>query len=176
MTNDTIGYEYDSLGRVATTTVNGVSQSMSYDILDRVSQSGNPLGTFNYAYVRQTGRPVRVTRAGGQTTNYSYYGGPTSTVDPRLSEINNLANDGTTAISDFTYQYNAVGDITNWVQTQGTNPQQNASYGYDGSDRLTNVTLATPVTGVPTVTSYVYDSGTTWSCKAASITSTSSRA
>ena len=157
LANDSIGYTYDSLGRVATTTVNGVSQSMTYDSLDRVSRMVNPLGTFNYAYLRQTGRPASVGRTGGMTTDYSYFGGQTSSVDPRLSEISNLGNDGTTVLSDFTYQYNAVGDITQWVQTQGTNPTQNASYGYDGSDRLTGVTLATPVTGVPTVTNYSYD-------------------
>jgi RHS repeat-associated protein len=68
------------------------------------------------------------------------------------------APDGSTVLSDFTYQYNAVGDITNWVQTQGSgNPPQNAAYSYDGSDRLTGVDLAAPVTGVPSVTSYVYD-------------------
>ena len=54
--NDTIGYQYDALGRLATRTVAGSAETFSYDTLNRLTTQGNALGTFDLGYLGQTGQ------------------------------------------------------------------------------------------------------------------------
>ncbi len=43
-----ISYTYDELGRMTATAVNGVSSSVVYDSLNRITSATNVLGTFTY--------------------------------------------------------------------------------------------------------------------------------
>ena len=56
--NDTIGYEYDELGRVSERAINGAANTVTlgYDALGRLDDVTNPLGAFSYVYVGVTGR------------------------------------------------------------------------------------------------------------------------
>ena len=56
LTNDTIMYTYDELGRVASRAINAVSQSTTYDAIGRVTGVTNVLGAFGYGYVGNSGR------------------------------------------------------------------------------------------------------------------------
>jgi YD repeat-containing protein len=52
LTDDTITYSYDELGRVTTRAINGAANTVTwaFDALGRVTSEGNVLGTFSYTY------------------------------------------------------------------------------------------------------------------------------
>jgi YD repeat-containing protein len=58
LTDDTIAYVYDELGRVVERAVNGAANAVAwqFDTLGRVTRETNPLGTFAYTYDGVTGR------------------------------------------------------------------------------------------------------------------------
>src|SRR5438132_4190939 len=66
LSNDTISYTYDELGRFAGRSINGVAASQTYDELGRTPSVTNVLGTFNYSYVNQTARVQSVVYPNGQ--------------------------------------------------------------------------------------------------------------
>jgi RHS repeat-associated protein len=148
LTNDTITYSYDELGRVNSKQVGGSSrtETQTFDALGRLTQITNPLGNFTYAYDGVTGRPLSVTYPNGQQTAYAYFG---NTGDHRLQEIWNKKPGGAT-LSKFDYAYNAVGNILTWQQQTGTSAAQVYQLGYDAVDQLTSAILQstdpTPVT------------------------------
>jgi RHS repeat-associated protein len=74
----------------------------------------------------------------GQVVQYGYY--PTS-ADERLQTITNLAPGTSGTISQFSYGYNAAGDITSWVRQTGANASS-YQYGYDAADQLLTATPA----------------------------------
>ena len=74
LTNDTITYDYDELGRPTGRAINSVGLTETYDALGRLTGEVNPLGTFGYTYVGATGRVDTTTYPNGQTTSYSYFG------------------------------------------------------------------------------------------------------
>ena len=49
LTNDTIAYNYDALGRVTNRAINAVAQRVTYDALGRVTVLTNALGSFTNA-------------------------------------------------------------------------------------------------------------------------------
>ena len=49
-TSDSIRYEYDELGRVASRSINGVADQGTFDPAGRVSKITNILGAFNYTW------------------------------------------------------------------------------------------------------------------------------
>jgi YD repeat-containing protein len=49
--NDTIGYQFDELGRITTRTVDSSSETFSYDTLNRTVKHTNPLGSFTKTYL-----------------------------------------------------------------------------------------------------------------------------
>lgn len=69
--NDTIFYQYDALGRVTSRTVDTVTESFAYDQLDRVTQHANPLGSFSFSYLGQTGQLLSQ-QAGAVGTQWNY--------------------------------------------------------------------------------------------------------
>ena len=159
LANSAVTYSYDELGRVLGTSINGTANASSvvYDALSRVTSATNPLGTFGYAYVNQTGRVSSVTYPNGQVTNYSYH--PNSTVPPgnddqRLSQIQNLASGGAN-ISTFGYAYNAAGLITSWSKQVGTGSTLTSTFLYDAADQLISATL--PSDSAVASRAYAYD-------------------
>jgi RHS repeat-associated protein len=134
--SDVISYTYDSLERVSSRSINGVTSSVIYDALGRVTSATNALGNFIYNYVNQTDRLSSINLPNGQTTLFDYYdnGG-----DQRLKQIWNKAADGSN-LSKFNYDFNGEGQITKWTQQAASNIPTVYELGYDLSDQLTSAT------------------------------------
>jgi len=142
LSNDTITYAYDALGRIQARAINAVTNSMVYDALGRVTSVTNALGGFTYAYTNQTDRLLSVAYPNGQTNSYSYL---STNGDFRLSQILNKNVSGT-ALSEFDYQYNAQGEITSWTQQYSGGSTNVFNLSYDSIDRLLGATVKDGVT------------------------------
>jgi len=135
MTDDAITYSYDELGRLIDQSVNGVSESYSFDAKQRVSQSINPLGTFTYGYEADTSRMASISypsasKLGAAFTYYNPAGGL------RLQDIvYSLVGSGTQ--SSFQYAYDTNSNIVQWKQLQGVGASMvRWDLGYDNVDQL----------------------------------------
>jgi YD repeat-containing protein len=71
LTNDTISYTYDELGRATARAINGAANTVAwtFDTLGRVTNEANGLGTFTYGYDGVTNRIASVTYSNNQTSN-----------------------------------------------------------------------------------------------------------
>jgi RHS repeat-associated protein len=156
LTNDTIAYAYDELGRVTTRAINGSANIVTwgFDSLGRTSSEANVLGTFAYTYDGPTGRVATVTYPNSQTSTYSYFG---NSADRRLQTIHHKYPNGTT-LSKFDYTYDVGGNIVTWRQ-QADSTAVLWSYGYDTADQLTRAVKAStdPTPAVLKRYAYVYD-------------------
>lgn len=134
LTNDTIAYTYDELGRVIQRTINGSANEVdwTFDALGRVTGEENLLGEFTYTYHGVTNRLNTVTYPNGQTSAYSYLDGEN---DHRLQTIHHKYPN-TSTLSKFDYTYDAAGNILTWRQ-QADSTAVVWKYGYDQADRLT---------------------------------------
>jgi RHS repeat-associated protein len=140
LASSTITYGYDELGRALNTSINGSANTASvvYDALGRIQNAMNPLGTFGYQYVNQTGRVQQITYPNLQVTNYGYYPNSAATPgngDQRLQQIQNSAAGGAN-LSTFAYGYNAVGMITSWSKQIDAGAALMSSFAYDDADQL----------------------------------------
>src|SRR5947209_16438332 len=155
LSNDTISYTYDELGRFAGRSINGVAASQTYDELGRTPSVTNVLGTFNTTYVNQTSRVQSVGYPNGQSTGYNYF--PNSG-DRRLQQILNQKT-GSITISKFNYTYDAVGNILTWTQQTDSDPAKAYDLTYDRGDQLTGAVWRT-TDPTPTILKrygYAYD-------------------
>lgn len=149
ISNATITYFYDALGRATNRTINGVAQIVSFDALGRTIATTNALGTFSNLFVGATARVATNYFPNGQQTIFSYYG---NTNDARLQQIQNLTPSGQN-LSTFAYTYDADGQITTWSrQADAANPTV-FSLGYDSGDQLLSAILST---NTATLAQYVY--------------------
>src|SRR5262249_35493876 len=130
LSDDTITFGYDELGQLVSRTLNGVTSTWSYDQQGRLTSQGDPIGTFGYTYVSNTGRVQAVSYPNGQTTSYAY--SPVVN-DLRLQEIHHRKADAST-LNRFTYTYDAVGNITTWTQQSDSDPAKAYDFGYDRVD------------------------------------------
>ena len=114
LSNDTITFSYDQLGRVTNRSINGTANAANwtFDSLGRVSSATNKLGTFNYAYLNVSNRLSSMTYPGGSSTVYTYF--PNSQ-DKRLQEIKNQTSSAA-LISQFDYTYDTEGQILTWTK------------------------------------------------------------
>src|ERR1051326_8247911 len=146
LTNDTITFGYDQLGRVPTRAVNGMANAASwiFDSLGRVSSNTNKLGTFNYGYVSVTERLNSMSYQDGESTIYSYF---PNGHDKRLQEIKNRTS-ADALISQFDYSYDPEGQILTWTKNYpGLSPApQRFDLGYDNVDQLTTAPLKNATT------------------------------
>jgi RHS repeat-associated protein len=133
LSNDTISYSYEELGRVASRALNGTSTTWVYDLLGRLTTLTDPLGDFTHAYVSVTGRLSSLTYPNGQVSNYAYL---TNAGDKRLQEIHHRVSAGGTTLSKFNYLYDAEGSITQWTQQYGTAAANAYDLSYDGAEQL----------------------------------------
>lgn len=143
--NDTIAYTYDELGRVVERTINTTANEtdISYDVLGRVDQVINPLGTFTYGYVNATGRLASIAYPNGQATNFDYWPNTAASAgngDQRLKEIENLKPD-TSNFSTFTYAYDVDGAITQWTRKYDAGSVLTSTFKYDAADQLTEASM-----------------------------------
>jgi RHS repeat-associated protein len=135
LSNDTIAYTYDELGRVVQRTINGSANQVdwTFDALGRVTSEENLLGEFTYTYDGVTNRLATVTYPNGQTSTYSYLDDEN---DHRLQTIHHKYPN-TSTLSKFDYTYDAVGNILTWRQ-QADSTAVLWKYGYDQADQLTS--------------------------------------
>ena len=139
LTNDTITYQYDELGRVVSRAINAVAATQAYDALGRVTTETNVLGTFGYGYDGVTARLASVTYPNGQASRYTYLD---TAGDRRLQTIHHLKPDSST-LSKFDYTYDEVGNILTWQQQAESAPPTVYQFGYDAADQLTAATKQT---------------------------------
>ncbi len=149
--NDTVSFSYDEVGRVSNRAINGVAVQRAYDVAGRLKQMTNALGVFTFAWEGGSKRLSSVQYPNGQRTDYAFYG---NVQDQLLQRITHrLANDA--MLSEFTYAYNTVGQITNWTQLQGGTLKSWAP-AYDAADRLLGVAVSEG--GIPVQSfDYIYD-------------------
>jgi RHS repeat-associated protein len=147
--NSLVTYQYDQLGRITNRAINGVAQTITFDVLGRPTLVTNALGAFQYAYVDATPRLASEAYPNGQTNLYTYYG---NLGDERLSQILHFYPNGS-LLSGFGYAYNAVGQITEWTNGWDTIPTRVWTCSYDAADQLTNVVS---IGGPSPVTNYGY--------------------
>jgi RHS repeat-associated protein len=135
LSNDTIAYTYDELGRVIQRTINGSANQVdwTFDALGRVSSEENLLGEFTYAYDGATNRLATVSYPNGQTSVYSYLG---NEADHRLQTIHHRYPNEST-LSKFDYTYDAGGNILTSRQQADTTAVV-WKYGYDAANQLTS--------------------------------------
>src|SRR5207253_2912873 len=72
--NDTITYTYDQLARATGQSINGVSSSVAFDSLGRLSTSDNALGHFNRTYDGVMPRLQQLTYPNTVRADYTYFG------------------------------------------------------------------------------------------------------
>lgn len=144
LTDDTITYTYDELGRRKGYAVNGAGEVVDFDALGRVTKAINPLGTFNYSYVDATGRPQKVDYPNGMSANFGY---TALAGDFRLNDLHYQLADNST-VARFSYAYNAVGNITRWTQRMPAgNIARRWDISYDTVDQLSAIASHNPDTG-----------------------------
>jgi len=135
LSNDTLTYSYDQLGRVIQRTINGSANEVdwTFDALGRVTSEANLLGEFTYAYAGVTSRLATLTYPTDQTSTYSYFD---DEGDHRLQAIHHKYPNAST-LSKFDYTYDAVGNILSWRQ-QADSTAVAWKYGYDYANQLTS--------------------------------------
>ena len=152
LTNDTITYGYDELGRLVHRAINGVDSAITYDAAGRVVGATNALGTFAYGYDGSSDRVLSETFPNGQTEAMSYGG---NLQDFMLQQISYAA--GATPISQFVYGRDIPADrITAWSQQAGAQPPSIFNFGYDAANQLLSATVTNTGTLVNTF-AYGYD-------------------
>ncbi|HTS48202.1 MAG TPA: RHS repeat-associated core domain-containing protein [Bryobacteraceae bacterium] len=132
-TNGTITYQYDALSRRVARTVDTNTETFAYDKLSRLITHGTALGSFNLAYLGQTGQMTNSQiNSGAVSTAWAY---DTNTNDRRLKAIN---NSGATR----SYNYTATPE-NQFTQIQETAPLGSSwapktwNFSYDNAFRLT---------------------------------------
>ena len=153
LSNDTITFGYDELGRANTRSVNGSPLSQTYDALGRVTAETNALGTFGYGYAGATGRITSISYPNGQTATYTYLG---NTGDRRLQEIRNEAS-GSVLVSRFTYTYDVNGAIRTWAQQAGAGLVKTYAFRHDVDGQLADATLTDSTPALLKRYAYAYD-------------------
>jgi len=130
--NDTIGYQYDALGRINNLNVDSSSESFEYDALSRVVNHNNPLGSFTQTYLGETGQLTGLQHSNGLVgTTWSY---DDNTHDRRLLSI---LNSGATRSYDYvTIAPNIIRQIHEISTGNSARPAKDWTYGYDAADRL----------------------------------------
>ena len=125
LTDDTVTYGYDALGRRLSSLVgtqsSGATFSRAFDSLGRVNDQSDPLGAFTLAYdetptsgpTALTDRLETLTYPNGQSTKLSYGG---VSWDRRLQLIENKTSSNT-VFSSSTYSYWSDGSVKEWTQT-----------------------------------------------------------
>jgi RHS repeat-associated protein len=141
LSNDTIGYVYDELGRLASRTVAGAgSESFGFDSIGRLTSHASDLGSFTLSYLGQTNQVTQRQLTGSTlSTAWSYL--PNSG-DRRLAGISNV---GLSSGQYSTYGYattpeNFISAITEASDSTTVYPStltQTASY--NNLNQLTNL-------------------------------------
>ena len=153
LSNDTIAYGYDEVGRSVNRSINGAALVQTFDALGRITGETNALGTSSYTYVGVTGRPSTATYPNGQTTTLDYFD---NSGDHHLKEIWNKLSGGAT-LSKFDYTRDATGRLKSWSQQADANPAKTYTFEFDPGDEVTAATLRDASSNVLKSYDYAYD-------------------
>ncbi len=141
LTDDTLKYTYDELGRLkkteivddSTHTTASYAEESTFDTRARITGVQNNLGSSTYAFVGQTSRPSTVSYPNGMQVLYDYFG---ATSDFLLKQIKNMSAGTTPAvISQFDYTYRQDRSIDTWTVDQGSGAST-WTFGYDDARQL----------------------------------------
>lgn len=138
LANDTVSYQYDELGRTSSRAINGVAMHGTWDEAGRLTKLTNALGAFTYDWDGLTQRLLSRGYPNGQKTEYAYH---PNNRDHLLQRVTHRRPDGG-ILSEFTYNYNAEGQITNWTKLQ-EGSLKTVVPAYDAINRLVGVTEST---------------------------------
>jgi RHS repeat-associated protein len=166
-----VAYTYDEYGRMKERTIDGANNTTtrSFDALGRIGSEVNPLGTFSYGYVGNTGRLSRVSNGQGFATEYGYHPivpavAGTGDGDLRLSAIKHYKNAGAAAGSgtidaEYDYHYTPGGNISQWTQRwENLSAGNDYKLAYDPADELRGAEISNPIThAVRQTLGYGYD-------------------
>jgi RHS repeat-associated protein len=134
--NTAIQHSYDELGRMVGRTVGGAAETLSYDNLGRLTSESNPLGSFSYAYLGQTGQPtVELLEGHALRVDWAYQD---NAHDRRLLGITHNGDGGAADQS-----YVSIAE-TGIVQRTDTPSEVTQNYQYDADDRLAQITRSVP--------------------------------
>jgi RHS repeat-associated protein len=115
LTNATVTYAYDELGRTKARTVQGsAAETLAYDTIGRPQSDTNDLGAFTFAYLGQTPQMTNRQLGGSNlATTWTYL---TNTGDRRLQSVSTT---GLSAgqFSSFQYNSNAENQATGVIET-----------------------------------------------------------
>ncbi len=136
--NDTIGYQYDELGRLSGHSVDVSAETFAYDALNRLIGHNSPLGNVTLSYLGET----------SQLTGLSLGSGPIAAAWQYDSNLNDrrllsITNSGAARGYDFTS--NAAWQILRINETVSAGSAwaaKNWSYGYDLANRLVSASDA----------------------------------
>jgi RHS repeat-associated protein len=152
LTNDTITYVYDELGRRTSTAINGVATTRTFDAAWRVVGESNALGSFGYGYDGPSSRLVSESFPNGQTAALAY---GSVLQDLELQRITFQASG--TPVSEFLYTRDLPrGEITSWSQQVESQPALVSTLGYDDANQLLSATVTQNGTPVNSF-GYTYD-------------------
>jgi RHS repeat-associated protein len=134
LSNDTISYTYDELGRISSRQINGSanSQSYTYDAPGRVTEETNVLGTFTFGYPASDAPLTSITFPNGQTTTIARHG---NAGGRRIQDLHHKLSGGAT-LSRFQYTYDLDGNVLTWSQQRDSGTAQVLTFGYDALDQL----------------------------------------
>ena len=131
LSNTTITYTYDELGRQASRSINGSISSQAVDPAGRILGVTNALGSFAYEYDAPTPRVLRAFAPSGLQTKFRYQD---NLHDRRLAQVTHSV--GTTAVSEFTYEHDVRANrITSWLQAVDS-LRLSYQFRYDSVDQL----------------------------------------
>lgn len=161
LSNDTVTFGYDELGRVTSRSIGGAgnTETWTFDRLGRLSANTNKLGLFTNSYVAGTNRLSKMSYPDGSSANYTYF---PNTQDKRLQQIKNLNSDKHAKkqlVSKFDYTYDAEGQVTSWTRNLPDLPViLRSDFGYDNADQLISAALKNASTNAALLPySYSYD-------------------
>jgi RHS repeat-associated protein len=145
LSNDTVSYEYDEMGRTVSRGMLGDTESRTFDALGRVTSVNNPLDTFAYTYENASGRLKTINRQTGKILDQTYF---PAIQDRNLQTIINTRPNGTT-LSRFDYSYTVDGQVTTWNRSQGSTDSSYYGFTYDAIGQLLTAKLMSQTPGVP---------------------------
>jgi RHS repeat-associated protein len=152
LSNDTITYYYDELGRVTNRAINGVAETVAFDALGRLTVLTNALGRFTNVYEGVSARISTNYYPNGQKTDFIYFD---NAGNKRLQTLWHKNASGIT-ISRFDYTYDAEDIIKTWTQQLDSQNPTVWSAEYDSADQLTGVTIRTNSPAGAVLKQFVY--------------------
>jgi RHS repeat-associated protein len=152
LSNDKIAYDYDELGRLVSTSLNGKGTLKTFDQAGRVIVETNTLGTFTHAYTDLLNEIQSIAHPNGLTRTNTF---GDEMQDHALQQISYRVNGA--LVSQFDYLLDIpAGRIARWSQQIGLSNPDEFTFGYDAANQLTAMMITNSGTSVGAL-AYSYD-------------------